>query len=283
MSERYSPSLATNDCLSLGPRISQRNNFRMRTRQAGWVALYSLQLGYPPYPPRYVGIITLAGNSRQNTVFKGLRYQNTCNKELRYGANWLVPTVTASTMIARFGGGHKVRCHMEAVGNILGASAEQFNHLRLRRRVVDNADRSLRRALLRRGERRADRAVCARRDSCAAGRGHRELGAGFHRLNFQFRCACVGERDGLWCAGFADGLLLEAKRRGGREARHSSIKQHRYALVLVVGVCDVYLPIAVEVAHRRVLRSNKRGGIKSARLESPIAVTLKHAHAAGKD
>jgi len=28
---------------------------------------------------------------------------------------WAHPTVTASTMIAQFGGRHKVRCHMGAV------------------------------------------------------------------------------------------------------------------------------------------------------------------------
>jgi hypothetical protein len=29
------------------------------------------------------------------------------------------PTVTASTMITRFDGGHKVRCHKEVVGIVL--------------------------------------------------------------------------------------------------------------------------------------------------------------------
>lgn len=47
----------------------------------------------------------------------------------------------------------------------LRAGAGELDHLRLRRGAVDDADIALRRALLRRRERRADRAARSGRDS----------------------------------------------------------------------------------------------------------------------
>ena len=64
-----------------------------------------------PLPPGSSGIITLARNSRQNTDVKELRGQNLENKRVRSAVRRVHPTVTASTMIARFCCGHKVRCH----------------------------------------------------------------------------------------------------------------------------------------------------------------------------
>jgi hypothetical protein len=69
----------------------------------------------PPSPLGSSGIITLARNSRQNTDVKELRGQNLENKRVRGAARWVHPTVTASTMIARFCSGHKVRCHIPLV------------------------------------------------------------------------------------------------------------------------------------------------------------------------
>ena len=54
----------------------------------------------PPSPLGSSGIITLAGNSGQNTDVKELRGQNLENKGLRSAASRVHPTVTASTMIA---------------------------------------------------------------------------------------------------------------------------------------------------------------------------------------
>ena len=59
-----------------------------------------LESGYPP-PPPVSGIITLAGNSPQNPDVKELRGQNLDNKGLRGSMMWVLPTVTASTMIAQ--------------------------------------------------------------------------------------------------------------------------------------------------------------------------------------
>jgi hypothetical protein len=42
----------------------------------GWVGRFQAENGVYPYPTRYFGIITLAGNSPQNTFSKELRYQN---------------------------------------------------------------------------------------------------------------------------------------------------------------------------------------------------------------
>jgi len=56
---------------------------------------------HPP-SPSLLGIITLAGNSLQNPDVKEPRGQNPENKGFREATMRVHPTVTASTMIARF-------------------------------------------------------------------------------------------------------------------------------------------------------------------------------------
>jgi hypothetical protein len=58
-----------------------------------------------------IEIITLASFSPQNREPKRLRHHNRQNKGLTDAAMQAHPTVTASTMIARFNFVRKVRCH----------------------------------------------------------------------------------------------------------------------------------------------------------------------------
>jgi hypothetical protein len=77
-------------------------------------ARFSSIEGYPP-PPGSRGIITLAGNSRQNTDVKELRGQNPENKGVRGEPTGALVTPRSSTMIAQVFGERKVRRHKEAV------------------------------------------------------------------------------------------------------------------------------------------------------------------------